>query len=316
MIPSAREHQLAAQLRAGEVELGQRRTQVDRLTNRVAVAEARAVQAEALAAIADRRASEWYEAHRRHASEAVKAVSRAEQAEARIAAARGALTNVRATRGVLGNVVADHIEASLDGAATSTAAEASEPSVTLRTIGHWRPACPDCRQLAHPGASCDEAGAERGQWPAVFERASAKFAAELAKNPPVHGLMAIGDAFGARIVTPICTIPGCACEPLGRTDTGPLYEAFAEQRDRIAWALTRPLDLRDQVSAILAPALSRGCTSTFKALRPEPHTVVCGLPIAHPGQHFTADRELTWHEHRPAGVCPGCDRLSHAEARP
>ncbi|MET8624562.1 hypothetical protein ABZW30_12530 [Kitasatospora sp. NPDC004669] len=83
----------------------------------------RADRAETQASISASRVVDWHQAHRRQVSETLEATERAEQAEARIAAVRAALADVRATRGLLGAVVADQIEAAIDEAATSTAAE-------------------------------------------------------------------------------------------------------------------------------------------------------------------------------------------------
>ncbi|MFD7410138.1 hypothetical protein [Kitasatospora purpeofusca] len=66
-------------------------------------------------------------------------------------------------------------------------------------------------------------------------------------------------------------------------------------------------EIREQVTAIIAPALTDGCPSTYEALYPDRHTVKCGLPTGHRGQHYTADRELTWHRHQPTGHCPACE---------
>jgi hypothetical protein len=164
MIPSAREHQLAqhvrerdAQLRAAEVELGQRRTQVAQLTEQLAAVRAelallhqgeepydddrivptpgqwiwkwnRATPAERLA----RAGAALDHAEHNFACAMNHWPERAEQAEARIAAVRALIGDLRtwlSPEGITAISVADAIEAAIDGATTST---------TVATCG------PDC----------------------------------------------------------------------------------------------------------------------------------------------------------------------------
>lgn len=182
----------------------------------------------------------------------VEAACRANQAEARIAAARTALDAVRTTRGVLGRFVADQIEAVLDGPATSPATVV----LSIEVDGRWSPV---------PGVASVTPNDHAATWGSLADlyrnglaAAQARVRDVLADAPdwpaPTHGLMAIGAGLDARVITPTCGIPGCQCTPPTRADSGPLAQTLVDQRDRIAWALTRPLDLRQQISQILAKA--------------------------------------------------------------
>ncbi|MEU6237395.1 hypothetical protein [Kitasatospora sp. NPDC047058] len=183
------------QIRAAEDELGQRRTQVDQLTTRVQSAEAAlAATLEAWAAIMR---SESYErrAHQSTIVEARRQAARAEQAEARIAALQAAFdgamegwrneSRIWATSIAAARALADTLETEeayggyadanweaarrirevLDGAATSPAPTPATEQITLRTIGYWRPACPDCGRSAHAAwGTCDEVAAFAKRW--------------------------------------------------------------------------------------------------------------------------------------------------------
>ncbi|MFE5582527.1 hypothetical protein [Kitasatospora sp. NPDC056531] len=81
--------------------------------------------------------------HRRWQSTIVEArrqAARADHTEARIAVVQAALADVRATRGLLGSVVADQIDAALDGATTNTATSITPPQ--LRQAGEIPPQPP------------------------------------------------------------------------------------------------------------------------------------------------------------------------------
>ncbi|MER5350619.1 hypothetical protein ABT093_09835 [Kitasatospora sp. NPDC002551] len=50
-----------------------------------------------------------------------------------------------------------------------------EQPITVRTIGHWRRACLDCRQLAHPGWDCDQATEQRARYEAAMAAVLERF---------------------------------------------------------------------------------------------------------------------------------------------
>jgi hypothetical protein len=131
------QQQLAQQLRAAEDELGQRRRQVAELTTRAEQAEARIAAARAL----------------HQPTEFVESWTCAECSRAGQVAPDWPCPTIRA----------------LDGDTVSTDS-ASEPTVTLRAIGHWRPACPSRQHVAHPGASCEEADHIQAAWDTLLNR--------------------------------------------------------------------------------------------------------------------------------------------------
>jgi len=108
----------------------------------------RADRAEALAGIAESRADDWRQAHRRQVSETLRATSRAEQAEARIAAVRALadeLDNEEAYGGLADGYqnAAGRIRDALDGGTPALAKPA------------WS-GCPGCLWPAHDGITCQE----------------------------------------------------------------------------------------------------------------------------------------------------------------